>query len=200
MTKFQETIVALTAIRNNLERAILCLYSASGSHLASKPERLKDQNLLFTLNNYLQILLCSFLEEWSKFGGFAKKDESVKETLRIVSPATSRFKQWPGLNKIRSSLLAHSPRDKNGKIVFPWVAFGDEKCPTTYEETLLLTSCVLMAVDNAKARHKSEQEEVEKEILAMNRTIAIRGIPNTSELEKQFADIQKQIEENKKRT
>ena len=199
MTKFQETIVALTAIRNSLERAMLCLYSVNGSHLSDKPDRTKDQYLLFTLQNHLQILLCSFLEEWSKFGGFAKTDESVKETLRIVSPSTNRFKQWPGLNKIRSCLLAHSPRDTSGEIVFPWVAFGKEKCPTTLEETLLLTFCALMAVDNVKARHKAEQDKAEKEIFGMNRAIATQGIPNTAELEKQFADIQKQINENKKR-
>jgi hypothetical protein len=93
MTKFQETIVALTAIRNSLERTILCLYQANGSHLEDKPERIGDQYLLFTLNNHLQILLCSFLEEWSKFGGFAKTDKSDKVHKFVIDSFNQAVKQ-----------------------------------------------------------------------------------------------------------
>lgn len=162
MTEFQQTIVALTAIRNSIERAVLCLYSAQGANLASRPDRTNDRFLTFTLQNHIQILLCSFLEEWRIFSSFGKGDARVKETLQIVSPAIDQFRRWSGLHKIRSSLLAHSPRDTNGRIVFPWVAFRENRCPTTLEETLLLALCALMSVDNVKERHKAEQAEAEK--------------------------------------
>lgn len=199
LTKFQETLVALTATRNHLERAMLCFYSASGARLSAKPDRIKDPYLCFTLQNYLQILLCSFTEEWSTFGGFAKTDERVKETLRIVYPATNRFAKWRGLEKIRSGLLAHSPRDKNGKLVFPWDAFREQRCPNTLEETLLLTFCAIMAIDIVRERHKMEQEKADGELLAMNRSIMTQGISDTAALERDFAEIQNRISENKMR-
>jgi|GEM_PF-5808150 hypothetical protein len=197
MTEFQESIVALTAIRNSIERAMLCLYSVEGVHLSGRQERLNDPFLVFTLQNYIQILLCSFLEEWQRFSSFAKKDDTVKETARIVLPAIDRFKKWPGLYKIRSSMLAHSPRDKGRSIMFPWVAFGKLRCPTTLEETILLAMCALKSIDYTKERYKVEQTEAEKEIFKMDRAINIQGISNTKELEFFFYEIQKQIEQNK---
>jgi len=198
MTNFQKTIINLTAIRNNLERVIRCIYSVDdSSRLSNRPERIEDSLLCFILQNYLQILLCSFLEEWGKFSGFAKNDVKVMGTLQIVSPATKQFKKWSGLRKIRSCLLAHSPRDKSGEIVFPWIILNKEKSPTTLEETILLTFCVFLIVDNINERYESEKEIAVKEILAMDRKVTTQGIPDTAELEKQFANIQSQVAKNK---
>jgi len=198
MTKFQETIVALTGIRNSIDAATRCLYSVDGSNLAERVDRFKDSTLRFTLQNYIQILLNSFLEEWQRFAAFSKSDTGVKVVLKNVSPATARFKQWPGLWKIRSSLLAHSPRDKNGSLIFPWQAFNNNKCPTTLEETLLLAFCAILSVDNARKIYVEQQAEAEKEILKENRVILKQGISSTSDLENEFYTIQKQIEQNKK--
>lgn len=197
MTNFQESIVALTAIRNSIERALLCLYSADGTHLVARTERIKDSVLIFTLQNYIQILLCSFLDEWQAFSSFAKNDDSVKKTARILAPAIDQFKKWPGLHKVRSNMLAHSPRDRGKKIFFPWVAFKNLRCPTTPEEIILLALCALRSVDYVKEQYKTEQIEAEKEILKADRSIAVQGIANIKELERTFSEIQKQIEQNK---
>ena len=192
MTDFQKVLVALTSIRNSIERATLCLYSVDGSHLSDRPDRSGDPFLTFTLQNYLLILLCSFLDEWSAFSSHAKNDDRVREALKIVKPAMDRFKRWPHLHKIRSGMLAHSPNN-HGEITFPWVAFAKYRCPSTLEEILLLAFCAFMAVDYVKARFKEDQSEADAEILKMDRIIEAQGVLNTAELEKEFSAIQTEI-------
>ena len=197
MTNFQKTLVALTSIRNSIERAALCLYAVNGSNLSDKPDRVSDPFLLFTLQNYLLILLCSFLDEWRRFSSFAKNDARVIQANKIVKPAMDRFQRWPHLHKIRSGMLAHSPNN-SGEMIFPWEAFAKYRCPTTLEEILLLAFCSLMAVDHVKDRFAEDQAEAEKEILNMDRAIKAQGVPNTAQLESEFAAIQEQISGLKK--
>ena len=196
MTEFQKVLIALVSIRNSTERAILSFYSFQGSNLASKPDRENDPYLKFTLQNYLLILLCSFLDEWNALSSHAKDNEAVREAQKIVKPALDRFKKWPHLHKIRSGMLAHSPNN-HGELILPWEAFAKYRCPTTLEEILLLAFCALMAVDYIKARFQGELSDAEASILEMDRTINIQGIPNTKSLEKTFSEIQDEITKNK---
>ena len=198
MTSLQKTIVSLTAIRNSIERGILCLYSFQDHHLSDKPGRINDPYLIFTLQNYLLILLCSFLDEWGRFAAFAKNDKRAKTTLITVKPAIDRFRKWPDLHKIRSGLLAHSPHQKNDKVMFPWEAFSEYRCPTTPAEILLLAFCTLMVVDHMRSQFTQEQAEAEKEILIMDRVIIAQGVPDAKGLEKEFVTIQEEINKNKR--
>ena len=55
-----------------------------------------------------------------------------------------RLKGWEDLSSVRSNLLAHPFRDRNGEVAFAWDVFRNSKAPTTLWETLLLGYCVLM--------------------------------------------------------
>jgi hypothetical protein len=106
-TPLQESLLILAALRNQIRWALLTIV----------PEgRAKDESLKFTVSNHIQILLCSFLDEWSTLEKLGR-DEKLRTTLKIVSPALDRIKRWRGLPKIRSTLLAHGQRDKKGAPV-----------------------------------------------------------------------------------
>ena len=146
ITPIQESLIILTAIRNQIEKVVLAFDNVDGQRLSDRPDRFADTNLFYS-QNYFQILLSSFLEEWARFQRFAKDNRDVVETLKQTKPAIDRFKKWPNLRDVRSQLLAHPSRDKSGNLVLPWDVLRDNKAPTTLGETLLLCLCVLMAVD-----------------------------------------------------
>jgi len=190
MTPEQQSLVVLTAVRNSIERVVLCFYDANGSNLAARSDRFSDANLCFVMQNHLQILLSSFLEEWPRFASRAKEDPHVRETLRQVQPAMDRFKGWKDLPSVRSKLLAHPFRDKQGNIAFAWDVFRDSSAPTTLAETLLLGFCALMTVDRIKARHAKEVADAESHLLQLDRTVPDKGISTSTELETEFARLQ----------
>lgn len=190
MTPEQQSVVVLIALRNSIERVILCFYSATGSNLPARSDRFADPNLCFAMQNHLQILLSSFLEEWPRFASRAKDDSRVRETLRQVQPAMDRFKGWKDLPSVRSKLLAHPFRDRHGNIAFAWDVFRDSSAPTTLAETLLLGICVLMVVDRIKARHAEEVADAERHVLQLDRAVPDKGISTSTELEAEFTRLQ----------
>lgn len=187
------TLSNLIALRNSVERAALCLYSVDGSGLIARDDRVADPFLCFTVQNHLQILLSSFLEEWPRFSAVAKDDLDVRETLRQVKPAIDRLKSWQDLPSVRSKLLAHPYRDKNGDPVLAWDVLRESKSPTTLGETLLLAFCVCMAVDRIKARHAAEVSEADGRLLRLDRTYPSKGIATAQELEEELQKKQAQL-------
>jgi hypothetical protein len=192
MTPAQQSLVALIGLRNSIERVILCFYSVntSGTNLEARSERFPDANLCFAMQSYLQILLSSFLEEWPRFASRAKNDPDVRKTLQLVQPAMERFEGWRDLPSVRSKVLAHPFRDKQGQIVLAWDVLRDSKAPTTFAETLLLGFCALMAVDRVKVRHAKEVAETDSYLLQLDRTVPEKGILTATELEAEFARLQ----------
>ena len=192
MSPLQQSLLVLAALRNSVERVILCFYNYNrdSSELSGRPDRLSDVNLCFSVQNYLQVLLSSFLEEWSRFSALARDDSRVRDTLREVKPAVDRFRCWKDLRSVRSRLLAHPFRDRSGTIVFPWDVFRDSDVPTTLAETLLLGLCVQMVVARVQARHADDRSAAESQLLQQDRSVPRKGLSTTSELEAEFARIQ----------
>ena len=197
MTPEQQTLTILIALRNAIERGVLVFYEANGSNLSARANRFADPNLVFTAQNHLQILLSSFLEEWPRFASRAKDDLDVRETLRQVQPVMNRFKGWRGLQSVRSKLLAHPFRDRSGSAVFTWDVFRESDAPTTFHETLLLGFCALTAVDRVKERHDKEIAQAQKLLESIDRTIPVKGISTTDELEAEFAELQRAMRSTK---
>jgi len=190
LTSIQESLVILTAIRNQIEKVVLAFYDVSGTELSARPDRFADQNLRFYSQNYLQILLSSFLEEWGRFSALAKDNVHVLETLNQCKPAMDRFKNWKDLRNVRSQLLAHPFRDKDGRIALPWDILRGSRTPTTLGETLLLGFCSNLVIDRMKARHEGERAAAEAILLRQDRTVPQKGISTSEQLEKIFAEVQ----------
>jgi len=107
-------------------------------------ERLEDEDLKFTVFNYVQVLLCSFTEAWQYLERMGDLPEVCK-SLRVASPAIDRIRKWKGLYKIRSMLIAHPTRDSDRKFTYSWDAFAQFDAPTNYAEILFLGNCALRA-------------------------------------------------------
>jgi hypothetical protein len=180
-----------------IERAVLSLYKANGHNLRSRPDRFNDPYVAFTIQNQLQILLASFVEEWGRFSALAKDNLDVRETLRQVQPSMDRFKGWPDLRSVRSKVLAHPFRTKSGELLMAPAVLRSSKAPTTLAETLLLGFCALLAVDRVKARHSAEQAAAEQEMLAEDRSIQEQGIRTAAELEREFYRINEEMRRTK---
>ena len=194
ITAIQESRIILTAIRNQIERVLLAFYSANGAELSARQDRLADSDLCFYSQNYLQILLSSFLEEWGRLSALAKDNKDVLETLKQTKPALDQFKKWPGLREVRSRLLAHPFRDKNGKLALAWDVLRGSRAPTRFWEMLLLGFCALMAVDRLKARHEHEHKAAEAILLQQDRSVPGKGIASSAELESLFAEVQAEMQ------
>ena len=113
LSPLQESLIILVSLNNRIEKALNAMVSK---------DHMEDEDLKFTITNHIHILLCSFLDEWKKLEALGS-DEKIKATLKIVSPSIGRIRQWGGLPKVRSSLLAQGHRDKGRVGVFPWHGF-----------------------------------------------------------------------------
>ena len=197
MTPLQESLIVLTGLKNMLERALRSFYNMTGSHLSGRPGRLSDPFLCFSMQNYLLILLSSFLEEWRRFSSFAKDDSDVRETLRQVAPAMDRFKGWKDLRSVRSKLLAHPSRGTDGKVVLAWDVFRTSDAPTTFGEVVLLSLCVLIVIDRVSARHSQDRTAAERQLLQLDRSVPRKGLTTSGELEAELARIQAAMNQQK---
>src|SRR5437588_12808441 len=113
-------------------------------------------DLQWTVCNHIQILLCSFLDEWKIFESFAEDDERIRDTLKIAVPALDHIRAWTGLERVRNTLLAHNQRDKKGNPVNTWDVFNSNKTPTAYAETVLLARLAVLAIRRTHKQHYSE--------------------------------------------
>src|SRR5437899_12012434 len=88
------------------------------------------EDLLFSLANHGEILICKFLEVWRDFGGLARAVPRVVAVRRAVHPLIERIEVWPGLTAFRHTTLAHAYLDKAGQPVGPWDALHEHRAPT----------------------------------------------------------------------
>ena len=183
ISNLQKSLLILVGIKNQLEPSLRTLVPK---------ERIKDEDLKFTICNHIQILICNFLEEW-KILESQGKDESIRTTLQIASPAVERIRQWKGLRKVRSRLLAHGHREYNGRVAWAWNVFAKYKAPTAYAETILLGNCAIKAIKIALQRHRSIYKKAVSELLRLNRRIEERGIRTIGEIKEGLIKIDEKI-------
>ena len=183
LTRFQEHLVILSGCSNMIRFAL-------DSFPTSKVGQHSD--LKFTLANYLHIQLCCFMEEWQRLEGMGH-DTAIRQTLRVVSPAIRRIRQWPNLRIVRSQLLAHPARDSEGRFAPPWRVFGMLSAPTTYAETILLGNCALAARDTLLRRHIDDWEKASSYLESQDRHIEDKGIRSIAEAKRELAAIVQQI-------
>jgi hypothetical protein len=185
LTPLQESILILLGIKNQIEVALKSIRSK---------ERVQDEGLKFTVCNHIQILVCSFLEEWRRLERLGVKSE-IQKTLKIASPAIDRIKQWRGLDKVRSQLLAHPQRDSDGNFVPPWRTFASYSAPTTYAETILLGNCVIKATSVVLKRHAKEYRLAFAMVQSRAEDIADKGIKTVGDVKTELERIDSQIAE-----
>ena len=172
LTSLQESLFLLIWLQKQI-RLMLIPLGKKGNDV--------DNALKFPIINHVLILICSFLEEWKRLEqlGSVKKIQIV---LEIASPYLGRIRKWRGLQKVRSSLLAHPHRDKKRKIAFPWKVFSKYECPTEYAEIILLGKCAIRAVKIAYARHHDEYIQAVEEIQRDKEDIERKGIRTEEEV------------------
>ncbi|MDD5330467.1 MAG: hypothetical protein PHX38_10705 [Sulfuricella sp.] len=111
-----------------------------------------DQEAKASIANYLLVLVASFEREWQRFEGLGA-DPEVKRTLVVASPAIKRIRAWRGLHRLRSSMLAHGFRDKQGRLVNTGTLFGPGDAPTNFAGQLLLGELAVYAIATAICHH-----------------------------------------------
>ena len=183
LSPLQESLIILVSLNNRIEKALNAMVSK---------DHMEDEDLKFTITNHIHILLCSFLDEWKKLEALGS-DEKIKATLKIVSPSIGRIRQWGGLPKVRSILLAHGHRDKGRVAVLPWQVFGKYDAPTAYAETILLGNCVLLAVRVVLTRHQSDYQKAFRQISKIKQDIEDKGIKTTGEIKGELNKIKDEM-------
>ena len=159
------------------------------------PKNIENDELKFTVCNYLIILVCSFLDEWKRFEGLGK-DPEIETTLRISSPALRRIRIWSGLHKFRSKILADSSRESSGETVWPWDGFGFYDAPTSYAEIMLLANCSVKSIDIAVSRHNSDYVNAAAVMDKLDKNIVEKGIRNIREISSALKSIDAEIGQN----
>ena len=183
LTSLQESLLILAALSNQIGWALKAMISE---------DRIKDEDLKFTISNHVQILLCSFLDEWKRLEALGC-DDKIRTTLKMVSPALDRIRQWGGLRELRSMLLAHPHRDKRGAFVWPSKVFGEHHIPTAYAEIFLLGNCVLLAVRVLLTQHQSDYQEAEQQLSNLKKDIEDKGIHTMGDIKAEFGKIKDEM-------
>lgn len=183
LTPFQESLLVLATLSNQIEKALKAMVPE---------DRIDDDGLKFTITNHIYIILYSFLEEWRKLEALGS-DDKIQATLRIASPALNRIRQWKGLSKVRSMLLAHGHRDNKGKLVLPYEVFDTYNAPTAYAETILLGNCSILAVKVLLTQHKSDYQEAVQQISKLEQDIEDKGIRTVGEIKAELQTIKDEM-------
>ncbi|MDO8687701.1 MAG: hypothetical protein Q7K41_03835 [Dehalococcoidales bacterium] len=184
LTKLQESILILASITSQIEWAISSF---------KKKEQLIDDDLKRTVCNHIQILLCSYLEEWKRLEHLAN-DEEVRKTLYCVEPAISRLKRWTGLHRVRSQFLAHPQRDKRGKFVSNFEIYSRNNVPTAYAETIALgTYAIQASYVLLNKRHRKDYELIKH--LLKPEEFPSRGFRTLGEVEAESQRVAEEITE-----
>lgn len=106
-----------------------------------------NDELVFSLANHGQILVCKFLEVWKDFGRLQATNARVGHVINAVQPLVDRIEVWPGLKTQRNTVLAHSYLIKPGDILTgPWDLLNRQQAPTFFAEIILLLQLVNFAV------------------------------------------------------
>lgn len=182
LNQLQGSLLVLMALKNQLEPA-----------LRAVKRHLQDDDLKFTVTNHLLILVSSFLSEWQNFEALGA-DPHVQKTLQSAKPAIKRIRKWKGITKLRSSVLAHGFRMKDGSITRMGYLFERDRAPSAYAESMLLGECAVYAIATAICQHN----QIYKEGLSQwyengPEKIPINGIENMKDFEEEIARIRIQI-------
>lgn len=183
LSPLQESILALVGIDNQILYALKSI---------QPEERIKDEDLKFTVCNHIQILLCSFLEEWRRLGRLGANTE-IRKTLDIASPAITRIRRWKGLRGVRSQLLAHSHRTSDGKLVPAWEVFDRFSAPTAYAEIIVLGNCARKATYVVVKRHAEDYKLALALTESKRRQIETKGVQKVDEIKAELEKVDQQI-------
>ena len=184
-SQFEESLLILRGLETQLESALRALH---GKELTA------NGDLEWTVCNHIQILLCSFLDEWKIFESFGE-DERIRDTLQIAAPALDRIRAWTGLERVRSTLLVHNLRDKEGNPVNTWDVFNSNKIPTAYAETVLLARLAVLAIRQTRDRHYSEFHLAAQRLTQYRVTVKPQGIRTSQEAESAFQATRNKMDE-----
>lgn len=146
LTRLQESLLALSGIKNQLEPALRAI----------KRHR-QDDDVKAAIASQLVILTVSFLEEWKNLERLGK-DERIRQTLRVTKPAVDRVRKWADLSRYRSSMLAHGFRGTDGRLFNPTALAASGRAPFTFAEQMLLAECAVLAIATAYVRHAQEHQ------------------------------------------
>jgi hypothetical protein len=147
LTKLQETLLVLGALKNQLQPALKVI-----------KRYMADDDLKFTATNHLMILVSSFLDEWKRLEGLGF-DPDVRKTLDTAKPAVNRIRQWRGISRLRSSMLAHGFRQKDGSLTQIAELLQPGRAPVRYAEQVLLAECAVYAISTAICQHRKAHRE-----------------------------------------
>jgi len=185
-TPLEQCLLVLAGLRSQFVSALNSLTSSS------RP--VENEDLSFTVCNHIQILLCSFLDEWKIFTSFGKVP-AVRDTLKITSPAINRIRSWTGLSRIRSTLLAHGLRNRDGTLVRTWDLFNSSKSPTAYQETVLLGKLAVLVIKETLSRHHGEYHMAAQRWSRFHTPIKRQGISTVEEANEVFTNIKAKMSE-----
>ena len=185
LTALQESILILLGVKNQIEIALKSI---------QPKERMQDEGLKFTVCNHIQILVCSFLEEWRKLEGLGTESE-IQKTLKIASPAIDRIRKWKGLAKVRSQLLAHPHRALDGRFVPAWQTFANYSAPTAYAETITLGNCTRKATSIVLKRHAKDYRIAIAVLESQAEEIADTGVRTVGDIRSELREVNQQIAE-----
>ncbi|MDZ5631892.1 hypothetical protein [Janthinobacterium sp. GMG1] len=178
LTNLQESLLVFAGLKNQLEPA-----------LRTVKRYPLDDELKFTVTSHLLILVSSFLEEWRRFSGLGC-DESVRKTLRSASPAIKRISQWKGIRTLRSTVLAHPFRQKDGSLTIVESLYENNLVSSEYAESILLGECAVYAIATAICQHNCIYEKAKLKYYSQVRSkIPINGIQTMSEFHKEIDRI-----------
>jgi len=189
LTPLQESILILVGIKNQIEVALKSI---------QPKERIQDEGLKFTVCNHIQILVCSFLEEWRKLEGLGRESE-IQKTLKVASPAIDRIRRWKGLPRVRSQLLAHPHRTSDGTFVPAWQTFANYSAPTTYAETIVLGNCAKKATSVVLKRHAEDYRHAAAILESQALEIDNKGVRTVGEIRSELSEVDQQIVEQVRR-
>lgn len=183
LSKFQESLLVISAMKNIME-----------NDLRVFKRYIHDDDLKFSLKNKMLIDICSFLEEWKRFGTYAKDCERVKETMRITAPAIRHLKKWKGIEGMRNTMLAHGHRDDNdsGKLTCLDKRYFEASVPTTYAEVMLLTEYCVYVISAFIVRH-TEDHQTALATIPERDVDVVRGIQSQGEFDQAVNDLQKHM-------
>lgn len=135
-TSLEEIVLALLPLMNDLSAGLIEGRAHAG--------RRTTQGLI---GRYLLIRVCGFLDEWELLEGHGK-DPRIRRILDLARPAIRRIRDpWPGLFKLRHTLLAHSSRRKDGRLAFSGENYFREiKAPSSFGEWYLLAELAVYAM------------------------------------------------------
>jgi hypothetical protein len=183
LTKFQESLLVVSAMKTIME-----------NDLRVFKRYISDDDLKFTLNNKMLIDICSFLNEWKRFGNYAKEDMHIRETMKITAPAIKRLKSWRGIEGMRNTILAHGHRDDNdgGNLTCLDKRYFEAEVPTTYAEVMLLSEYTVYVISTFICRHQEDHKLALSTIPNRNVDVA-RGIETQAEFDADIKELQEHM-------